>query len=88
MVDNAQILTYSILDPEEKFNWSEETQGLILSAFFIGYALLHIPGSFLGQKYGGKTILNIGLFLTALCTLVTPVVVRYGLQFSSQRILR
>lgn len=71
------IATLSKLE-ERKYDWSEETKGLITSAFFIGYALLHIPGSFLGQKYGGKTVLNIGLLLTAICTLLTPIVLQIG----------
>lgn len=77
MMDGSKLVT-TLSASDKKFYWSEEEKGIILSAFFIGYALLHIPGSFLGQKYGGKTILNIGLFLTALCTLLTPITVYYG----------
>lgn len=76
MMDVTRIVTYSETAKEK---WSEERKGLIKSAFFIGYALLHVPGSFLGQKYGGKTILNIGLFVTAFCTLLTPIVQKYGI---------
>lgn len=78
MMDGTQIVAFSLSESKATFTWSEETKTLILSAFFIGYTLLHIPASFLGQKYGGKTVLNIGLFLTALCTLLTPVIVEYG----------
>jgi ACS family sodium-dependent inorganic phosphate cotransporter len=29
------------------FDWSEEVQGLILSSFYFGYIVTHIPGDFI-----------------------------------------
>ncbi|XP_037042128.1 putative inorganic phosphate cotransporter [Bradysia coprophila] len=82
MMDGTQIVEFSAFrsfrSTTTSVEWSEETGSLIKSAFFIGYALLYIPAAFLGQKYGGKTIFNLGLFFTALCTLVTPIVAQYG----------
>lgn len=60
------------------FDWSESTQGLILSGFYYGYAITHVPGGYLAEKYGGKWTLGIGLLSTAVFTLLTPVVVKAG----------
>ncbi|XP_049869087.1 putative inorganic phosphate cotransporter isoform X2 [Pectinophora gossypiella] len=60
------------------FEWSEATQGLLLSSFYYGYVLTHIPGGMLSERYGGKWVVGLGLLSTAVCTLVTPMVVRAG----------
>lgn len=60
------------------FEWSEATQGLILSAFYYGYVLTHIPGGMIAERYGGKWVLGLGLLCTAVCTIATPAAVRYG----------
>lgn len=61
-----------------EFDWSEKTQGMILSAFYYGYIITHVPGGLLAQKFGGKQTLGLGIFSTALFTLLTPVVARMG----------
>ncbi|XP_061713312.1 putative inorganic phosphate cotransporter [Cydia pomonella] len=60
------------------FEWSEATQGLLLSAFYYGYVITHIPGGMLAERYGGKWVLGLGLLSTAVCTFVTPVVTKMG----------
>lgn len=60
------------------FHWSEQLQGIILGAFYWGYALTHVPGGVLSAKYGGKYTLSLGILSTAILTLLTPVVVKYG----------
>ena len=51
---------------------------MILGAFFYGYILTQIPGGILAGKYGGKWLFGIGLFMTALLTLLTPVAANWG----------
>lgn len=65
-------------DKHERFDWSETMQGLILSSFYWGYTITHLPGGLLAEKYGGKWLLSVGIFSTALFTLLTPAVVHYG----------
>lgn len=60
------------------FDWSEATQGIILSSFFWGYAATHLPGGRLADKYGGKHLIGFGLLLTAVLTLLTPIVAELG----------
>jgi ACS family sodium-dependent inorganic phosphate cotransporter-like MFS transporter 5 len=49
------------------------SQGIVLSSFYMGYITTQIPGAFLAQKYGGKTVFGIGIFGASICTLLTPV---------------
>lgn len=60
------------------FEWSEELQGLILSSFYWGYVITHIPGGYLAEKFGGKYTLSLGILSTAIFTLLTPLVVEWG----------
>lgn len=60
------------------YEWSEQLQGIILSSFFYGYTILHIPGAILSARYGGKYTLSLGILSTAILTLVTPVTIQYG----------
>lgn len=61
-----------------RFDWNEETQGQVLSAFYYGYILTHLPGGALSQKYGGKHTMGLGILCTAIFTLMTPFVAHIG----------
>ena len=54
------------------FNWNSSTEGLTLSAFFIGYLGGNIPGGMLAEKYGGKLVFGLGSLATAILTLILP----------------
>lgn len=60
------------------FDWDENTQGIILSSFFWGYVITHLPGGLLAEKFGGKWTLSLGILSTAIFTLITPVVINWG----------
>lgn len=62
----------------DNYDWNERLQGIILSAFYIGYVMTQIPGGFLADKFGGKYILSLGVLLTCALALLTPVVVELG----------
>ncbi|KAI9555355.1 hypothetical protein GHT06_017871 [Daphnia sinensis] len=59
-----------------EFDWDIKTQGLVLGAFFWGYTVTQIPGGLLARKFGGKYVLGIGIFLTGLLSLATPLAAR------------
>ncbi|XP_014203401.1 putative inorganic phosphate cotransporter [Copidosoma floridanum] len=50
-------------------------QGIILSSFYWGYVLTHLPGAILAGKYGGKYTLGLGILFTAIFTLLSPTAV-------------
>ena len=61
------------VEPMQKhYNWSNITQGYVLSAFFWGYILFQIPGAWLASKYGGKYVFGAGVFGTSVLTLIVP----------------
>lgn len=62
----------------EQFEWSEELQGIILSSFYWGYVITHLPGGIIAEKFGGKYILSFGILATAIFTLLTPLIIDYG----------
>lgn len=59
-----------------EFNWDEQTQGIVLGAFFYGYVLTQVPGGRLAELFGGKLVYGIGVLITAIFTLLTPIAAR------------
>lgn len=68
----------SLQSSEILYDWDEHTQGLVLSSFYWGYVLTHLPGGVLAEKFGGKYSLGLGILSTAVFTLITPMVVKAG----------
>ncbi|XP_047112301.1 sialin-like [Schistocerca piceifrons] len=57
---------------EGYFVWDKHKQGEILAAFYYGYTVGHLPGGVLADRFGGKLIFGIGIFLSSLLTVLTP----------------
>ncbi|XP_075224625.1 putative inorganic phosphate cotransporter isoform X2 [Lycorma delicatula] len=74
--DTATIVIAENLEGE--FDWSEQAQGVILSAFFWGYILTQVPGGLLAERVGGKHTLALGILISTICTLLTPLAAREG----------
>lgn len=55
----------------EKFNWSKTDQGLLLSAYFYGYIFPNLFGGFLAQKFGGRIVIFLTMFLSAIITAIS-----------------
>lgn len=53
------------------YDWNSETKGFVLSVFSIGY-LFGPFGGILALKFGGATIFGAGVALTALFTVLSP----------------
>ncbi|XP_065651755.1 sialin isoform X2 [Hydra vulgaris] len=64
-----------------EFTWSESQQGVILSSFFYGYLLIQFAGGVFANKFGAKYVFGIGLFVTSILSLLTPVAARTNLYF-------
>ncbi|KAK3853415.1 hypothetical protein Pcinc_040040 [Petrolisthes cinctipes] len=61
---------------EGEFAWDSWTQGLVLGAFFWGYASTNLLGGIASEYFGGKVVLAGGILLSSVCSLVSPVSVR------------
>ncbi|XP_059173982.1 sialin-like [Physella acuta] len=59
-----------------EFDWSKETEGLLLGAFFWGYLVFQVPGGRLSEKFGAKKVIAIAMFPVSILTILSPVVAR------------
>lgn len=60
------------------YDWTQNEQGIILSSFFVGYVITHIPGGLLAQKFGGKYVLGLGVTISAVLSILIPLAVQIG----------
>ncbi|KAJ8669762.1 hypothetical protein QAD02_001021 [Eretmocerus hayati] len=60
------------------FDWSEYTQGIILSSFYWTYFVSNIVGAIVIQRFGGKFTLACGMLTAAVFTLLTPASVEWA----------
>jgi ACS family sodium-dependent inorganic phosphate cotransporter len=77
-IDRVNI-SVAIIPMAKRFGWQPETQGLVLSSFFIGYLLTQIVGGRLADRYGGKIVLGFGVLAWSLFTILTPPAAALGL---------
>lgn len=50
-----------------------------MGAFFLGYVTTNVPGGRMAEKMGGKLIYGLGVFLTAVLTVISPFAAYWGL---------
>lgn len=60
---------------DEVYHWTSQQQGLILSSFYWGYVITHIPGGIWAERFGGKYALGLGILCTSIFTFFTPWVI-------------
>ena len=77
MVNNTAIHQNSS-SPDGPFVWDEAEQGIILGMFFYGYVLTQLPGGRLAELFGGKWLFGVGVLVTAVFTLLTPLAASYA----------
>ncbi|CAM9944927.1 unnamed protein product [Laminaria digitata] len=65
-------LASTIVPMGEQFGWSPGFEGLVLSAFFVGYASTQMFGGWLADRYGGRQTLILGLAVWSVFTIITP----------------
>ncbi len=58
----------------EEFGLNNEQRGLIMSAFFLGYALCQIPGGMLADKYGPRKVMSYAITWWSVFTSATGMV--------------
>ena len=47
--------------------------GILLSSFFYGYLGTQVLGGWLAKRFGGKWVLAIGVLVTSILTMLTPI---------------
>ncbi len=57
------------------------TLGQVLGSFFYGYILTQIPGGILAQRFGGRWVFGVGIVMTAILTLLTPLAANISVWF-------
>jgi MFS family permease len=77
-IDRVNI-SVAIIPMAEDLGWGMQTQGMVLSSFFVGYLLLQIVGGLLADRFGGKAVLGAGVLLWSLFTMLTPPAASIGL---------
>ncbi|XP_066953297.1 sialin-like [Macrobrachium rosenbergii] len=65
---------------EGELLWDETTQGLVLGAFFYGYALTQVAGGRMAELYGTKLVFGLCILAGGICAILSPVMARahYG----------
>ncbi|KAF8787062.1 Sialin like protein [Argiope bruennichi] len=61
-----------------EFDWDSNMQGLVLGSFYFGYVVTQIPGGIAAEKYGAKWLFGIGILITAVFSLLTPMCARWS----------
>lgn len=70
-IDRVNI-SVAIIPMASDLGWNMQTQGLVLSSFFLGYMILQVGGGRLADRFGGKVVLGAGVLLWSLFTILTP----------------
>ncbi|CAG9464006.1 unnamed protein product [Pedinophyceae sp. YPF-701] len=65
-------ISVAIIPMAKDLGWSPSVKGLVQSSFFWGYMVSQLPGGFLANKFGGRTVLPGGVFLWSAATAAVP----------------
>ncbi|XP_054749665.2 sialin-like isoform X2 [Lytechinus pictus] len=64
---------------QTEFEWSSNTQGLLLASFYIGYAVMNGPVGWLADSFGGKWLFAGGVTISAIMNIAAPIIIRTSL---------
>ena len=65
-------MSVAVVDIVKEFSYSSGQQGLILSAFYIGYMLPQLGAGYLAGRFGGFAIVLFGILAPSVLTMLTP----------------
>ncbi|RWS25607.1 Sialin-like protein [Leptotrombidium deliense] len=68
----------AIANSSGEFEWGERTKSIVMASFFWGYVLTQVPGGRLAEMFGSKHLLGLGVFVTSVLTLLSPIAARMG----------
>ncbi|XP_075225304.1 putative inorganic phosphate cotransporter [Lycorma delicatula] len=75
-IDEDFNITFIKSEHNGEFNWSEETQGVIISSLFWTYSTLQVPMGLVASKFQPKFVIGFGILLSGLCTILLPFAAR------------
>jgi ACS family glucarate transporter-like MFS transporter len=58
---------------QDEYKFDTQTMGWVLGAFGLGYAIFHVPGGWLGDRFGARRILALTVLWSSLFTALTAV---------------
>jgi len=64
-------MSFAVVPIGKEFGLSASLIGLVLSSFFIGYAIMQIPGGWLADRFGSRRVLLIIVFVWSIFTGLT-----------------
>jgi len=67
------IMNYAVVSITGDLQLDASSTGIILSAFFLGYAIMQIPGGWLADKFGAKRILLTAVIMWSIFTGLTAI---------------
>jgi ACS family glucarate transporter-like MFS transporter len=67
------IMNYAVVSITGDLQLDASSTGIILSAFFLGYAIMQIPGGWLADKFGAKRILLMAVIVWSIFTGLTAI---------------
>lgn len=76
---DRMVITIALPFIGKDFNIGAAAQGLIISAFFIGYAIFQIPGGILADKFGFRRVMSFAIGWWSLFTMLTGVIFSFPL---------
>ncbi|KAH8401148.1 hypothetical protein KR009_003348 [Drosophila setifemur] len=76
--DDDDFLGLCIFNSEQYYQFSEAQMSAMLSSFFWGYIVTQVPGGYIAQRYGAKTLLMYGLATAAIMTMLSPLSLKLG----------
>lgn len=77
MVKNP-LENYTDVEEMELEDWDQSTQGYLLGSFYWGYVLSQIPAGMMADKYGGKYVLGVTVFLYGSVFAIHPLIIETG----------
>ena len=69
-------ISVAVVSMESSLDWGPSYKGLILSSFYVGYALGQIPSAFMTHWYGAKHLFGGSILLASSLTIVFPLIIK------------
>jgi MFS transporter, ACS family, glucarate transporter len=64
---------------QDEFRLNDESMGWVLGAFSLGYAIFHVPGGWLGDRFGPRRVLALAILWWSIFTAATVIAPRVAL---------